>query len=219
MFKCKKQMTKSRLNLRNVAAIAACLAVVVLFAGCSQLSAPVIYSPEAMNELTADLKKIAETYKIEQVQIFEKDKLSNDLGMVIVTMRDSEGKHFEQNLRYNSGIPHDDPKPVRETSWNGKKPDKTHIEIDEIIAQKDNIEKYVEEAKVQIAEGLENKYNFESVGTIIFKYDKRGDMRIEFTVNVTEQGKSQRREGGRQVTDYYGLDFYVDENGNVVYVE
>ena len=213
-------MTKRRLNLRKVA-ITACLAVVVLFVGCSQLlselSAPPIYSSKAMDELIADLKKVAETYKIEEVRVYEKDKLSNEFGMAHVYMRDSEGKKFEQTFYYNYGIPNDDPKPAHETSWNGKKPKKTHIEIDEIVAQKDNIEKYVEAAKVQIDEELEGKYNFKSVAPLKFKYDKNGDLRIEFTINVTEKGKSERREGGRMVTDYYGLDFYVDKNGNVVY--
>jgi len=75
-------MTKRRLNLRK-AAITACLAVVALFAGCLQSSASAIYSSKAMDELTADLKKIAETYKIEQVRIFEEDKLSNDFEMAV----------------------------------------------------------------------------------------------------------------------------------------
>ena len=216
-------MTKRSFNLRKgIAGIAICLAgVVVLFVGCSQLlselSPPPIYSSEAMDELITDLKKIAETYTIEEVRLHEKDDLTSDFGMAIVTMRDSEGKKFEQDLYYNYAIPNDDPRPVQD-NWYGKKPKKTYIEIDEIIAQKDNIEKYVEEAKVQVTEKLDN-YNFRSVGRITFTYDKQGDMRIEITINITEKGKSERREHGRMVTDYYEAVFYVDKNGNVIYKE
>jgi hypothetical protein len=52
-----------------------------------------------------------------------------------------------------------------------------------------------------------------------FPANDKGDLQIEFTVNVTEKGKSERREGGRMVTDYYEIDFQVDTDGNVIMEE
>ena len=187
----------------------------VLFAGCSQFSAPAIYSSKAMNELTTDLKKIGENYKIEKVRVYEKETLSNEFGMAIVEMRDSEGQKYEQSLYYNLSIPHDDPKPMKERGIKRQEPHA--VNIDDIINQKDNIEKYVEEAKAQIDEEFESKCKFESVTFLTFTADNEGNLQIQFTVNITEKGKSDRREGGRMVTDYYGLEFSVDNDGNVTY--
>jgi len=186
----------------------------LLLAGCSQIFPPAMYSPKAIGELTTDLKKISENYKIENVRVYEKDKLSNEFGMAMVIMSDSEDKKFEQVLYYNYGIPHNDPKPAKGYT-KGKQ---THpINVDDIIARKDSIEKYVEEARNYIEEESEGKYKFESVTDLTFTTDKAGDLLIKFTVNVTEKGKSSRMEGGRQVTDYYGLDFSVDKDGNIAY--
>jgi hypothetical protein len=192
------------------------LALAMLFARCSQFSAPQTYSPEAISELTADLKKISENYKIEEVKIFEKDQLSGEFGMVVVTMRDKEDKKMEQTLYYHFNIPHNDPKEVRD---HGDYRKNTYVNVDDIIAQKDKIKDYVEEATKQITEMSEDKYNHDSVGDLIFTTDKQGNLLIKFTINCTEKGKSARREGGRMVTDYYGIDFYVDTGGKVIYEE
>jgi hypothetical protein len=192
-------------------------ALAVLFANCSQILPPTMYSPKAMNELTTDLKKISENYKIEEVRIFEKDKLSDEFGMAVVYMRNSEGQKFEQVLYYNFGIPHNDPKPKKE--YGIKKTEPHAVNVEDIIKQKDNIEKYVETAKVQINEDFEGQYKFESVTDLIFTADDKGSLQIKFTVNVTEKGKSERREGGRMVIDYWGIDFHVDTDGNVIMEE
>jgi hypothetical protein len=106
-------------------------ALVVLFASCSQVFPPTMYSPKAMNELTTDLKKISENYKIEKVRVFEKDKLSSEFGMACVQMRSNEGQKFEQILYYNYGIPHDDPKPKKEHGT--KRTDPHPVNVEDII--------------------------------------------------------------------------------------
>ena len=192
-------------------------AIAALLAGCSQISfsPPAMYSSKAMNELTADLKKISEKYNIEEVRVHEKDKLSNEFGMAVVLMRDSEGEKFEQILYYNIGIPHNDPKPndYREYYHKGMKKEPNFVNVDDIIKQKDNIEKYVEDAIAQIGE----EYYFKSVTDLTFTADDEKDLQIQFKVNVTKKGQSERREGGRMVTDYYELKFTVDTDGNVIY--
>jgi len=198
-------------NLLIVATLA------VLFTSCSQIFPPAMYSPKAINELTADLKKISENYKIEEIRIFEKEKLSSEFGMALVYMRNSEGNKFEQTLYYNYGIPHNDPKPSREHSI--MKSERRTINVDDIVKQKDNIEKYVEKAKTQIEEVFESKFKFESLSDLKFTADNDGNLQIKFTVNVTERGNVARREGGRMVTDYYELEFFVDKEGNVIYDE
>ena len=190
-------------------------ALTLLLAGCSQIFPPAIYSPKAMGDLIADLKEIGKNYEIEQIRIFEKDKLSNEFGMAHVYTRNDKGEKFEQNLYYNYGIPNDDPKPRKEYGVKRKEPHA--INIEDIVNQKDNIEKYVEIAKTAISEEFENKYSFESVNDLVFTADDAGNLLIKFEVNVTEKGKSARREGGRMVTDYYKLTFNVDKDGNVSY--
>ncbi|MDR0232681.1 MAG: hypothetical protein LBI82_11265 [Dysgonamonadaceae bacterium] len=190
-----------------------------LFMGCSlgsQIFPPTIYSPKAIEQLTADLKEISKNYQIEEIRVDEKESLSNEFGFVRVDMRDSEGQRFEQVLYYNYGISHNDPKPKKE--YGSKRKKEPHaINVEDIINQKDNIEKYIEDAKVQLEENLEGKYKFESVTHLTFTADDEGNLQTKFSVNVTEKGKADRREGGRLVTDYYELKFFVDKDGDVVY--
>jgi len=200
-------------NLFIVAALAA------LFMGCSLGSSifpPSIYSPKAVTDFTNDLKKISEKYIIEEIRVSEQDKLSNKFGYVSVYMRDNEGKVFEQFLRYNMGISHDDPKP-RTGSVTRRKQEPPAINVDDIISRKDDFEKYVEEAKSQMKELSEDKFKFESVAYMEFEINKNGEFQTKLTVTATEKGQSQRREGGRMVTDYYELKFIVDKDGNVTY--
>jgi len=206
------------MKLKNLFIVSAFAAI---FMGCSmgsQIFPPTIYSPKAIEQLTADLKEISKNYQIEEIRVTEKAKLSNEFGYANVDMRDSEGQRFEQMLYYNIGIPHNDPKPKKEYGIKRKK-EPHAINVDDIIHQKDNIEQYVEEAKVLMDENLEGKYKFESVTNLKFAADDEGNLLIKFTVNVTEKGKADRREGGRMVTDYYELQFTVDTDGQVVYSE
>ncbi|MDR2138870.1 MAG: hypothetical protein LBP50_04915 [Tannerella sp.] len=187
--------------------------VAALLPACSQINPPSIYSPKAMDELTSDLKKISADFKIENVTVHEKDKLSDQFGMAVVNLRNSEGAKYEQVLYYNFGIPHNDPKPERE-SGTASKPIH-YINVDDIVKLKDRIEKYVEEAKTQIPEN----YTFESVNFLTFEPNSEGALEISFEVQVTETGKSARMEGGRKVTDYYELEFKVDKDGHITHGE
>jgi len=189
-------------------------AFAVLLSACSQVFPPNLYSPKAMNELTTDLKKISENYIIERINVTEKEKLTSEFGYANVELRDKEGQLFEQMLYYGLGIPHNDPKPKRASS---RRQEPHAVNVEDIIKQNDNIEKYVEAAKVIMNEELEGKYKFESVTNLEFKADKEGALQIRFCMNVTEKGNSTRREGGQMVTDYYELQFNVDKDGNVIY--
>ncbi|MDR0757891.1 MAG: hypothetical protein LBF85_08605 [Tannerella sp.] len=194
-------------NLFIVAAIAA------LFPACSQVLPPAIQSPKAIEELTADLKKIGKDFKIEKVVVHEKDELSGTFGMSVVDMQNSKGEKYEQTLYYNFGIPHNDPKP--QSGARSRSENLYFINVDDIIERKDLIEKYVEEAKTQIPEG----YTFESVDFITFAPDDNGALVLSFEIQVTETGKSARMEGGRKVIDYYQLEFFVDKDGNITHDE
>ncbi|MDR2764234.1 MAG: hypothetical protein LBB90_04315 [Tannerella sp.] len=194
-------------NLFVAAAIAA------FFPACSQILPPVIQSPEAIAELAADLKKISKDYKIEKVVVHEKDELSGIFGMGVVDLRDSKDALYEQVLYYNFSIPHNDPKPRKERISDPKNP--SYLNVDDIIERKDLIGKYVEEAKAQLPEG----YTFESVDFMTFKPDDQGAFSLSFEIQVTETGKAPRMEGGRKVTDYYELKFYVDKDGNITHDE
>jgi len=199
------------MNIKSLFIVA--VVATVLLSGCSQVFPPTIYSPQAVTEFTNDLKKISEKYIIEEIRVSEKDKLSNEFGWVSVYMRNAEGQAFEQFLRYNYGIPHDDPKP----RTGSRKQEPPALNVDDIISRKNDFEKYIDEAKSQIKEMSEDTFKFESVAYMVLKADKNGDLEIKITVTATEKGQSQRREGGRMVTDYYELEFIVDKDGNVTY--
>jgi hypothetical protein len=189
------------------------VAIVALFPACSQVLPPVIQSPKAIEELATDLKKISKDYQIEKIVVHEKDELSGNFGMAVVNMRDSEGAAYEQILYYNYGIPHNDPKPQGRRGASRENP--RFLNVEDIIARKDMIEKYVEDAKAQLPEG----YTFESVDFMTFSADDKGEFALSFELQVTETGKSARMEGGRKVTDYYQLNFYVDKDGNITHDE
>ena len=194
----------------NYAIIAVC---VLLLSGCSQIFPPPIYSSKAMDEVIKDLKKINGKYKIERVIVSENEKLSNEFGFATVYIHDNEGQRFTQSFIYNNNIPAQDPKPV-----GGHNPQLLkEIKVDDIIKQKDNLEKYVEQAATQILEELEGKFVFRSVAELDFIADRNGDLQIEITLNCTEKGKSSHREGRSLVTDYYSFEFIVDKDGNVTY--
>ncbi|MDR1336541.1 MAG: hypothetical protein LBK22_06905 [Tannerella sp.] len=194
-------------NLFVAAAIAA------LFPACSQILPPAIQSPKAIEELVADLKKISKDYQIEKVVVHEKEELSGSFGMAVADLRNSNGEAYEQTLYYNFGIPHNDPKPQGRRQSGRENPH--YINVEDIAARKDLIEKYVEEAKTQIPEG----YTFESADFMVFSTDDRGEFALSFDLQVTETGKAARMEGGRHVTDYYTLKFSVDKDGNITHDE
>jgi hypothetical protein len=198
------------MKMRNLFIAAA---IAVLFPACSQVLPPVIQSPKAIEELAADLKKISKDYQIEKVVLHEKDELSGSFGMGVVDMRDSKGVAYEQTLYYNFGIPHNDPKPQGRRSSVRENPN--YLNVDDIIARKDLIEKYVETAKTQLPEG----FTFESADFMTFSTDDKGEFALSFELQVTETGKTARMEGGRKVTDYYQLNFRVDKDGNITHDE
>jgi hypothetical protein len=168
-----------------------------------------------MNPTVHGKKWLGNNFQIEKIRVWELTKLSNEFGYATVTMRDKEGQKFTQSLNYNTGDPHNEPKPEREHGQTSKPPHA--VNIDDIIKQKDNIEKYVEEAVNQINEELEGKYNPKSVTDLQFTANDNGELQIRFSVNVTEKGKEPRQEGRRTVTDYYELEFSVDDDGNVIF--
>ncbi|MDR2065183.1 MAG: hypothetical protein LBP85_05695 [Prevotellaceae bacterium] len=189
-------------------------ATVLLISACSQIAPPSISSPKALGELIADLKAIVKNYDIVNVEISEKDKLTGDFGLVILDLR-KDGEKYSQVLYYNYGIAHNDPKKER-NSYNKKEPQP--INVEDIEKQQNNIEKYLENAKAQITENFEG-YSFESIKTIAFYINEDGNFEIKMGINITEDGKSERRERGRTVIDYYTVYFLADGNGNVVYKE
>jgi hypothetical protein len=187
--------------------------IAALLPACSQISPPSIYSSKALDELIFDLKKISEDFKIERIIVFEKEKLSSYFGMVVVNLRNSSDVKYEQTFYYNFDISHDDSKPEKKFGMSSKP--NHYINVEDIDKLKDTLEKYVEEAKTQIPEG----YTFGSVSFLTFEPNSRGEIEISFEIQVTETGKSIRKESGRTVTDCYELTFKVDKDGNITHGE
>jgi hypothetical protein len=189
-------------------------AMILLASSCSQIAPPSISSPKSLGELIADLKTISKDYDIIKVGVNEKERLTSDFGVVLLDLiKDDE--NYSQVLYYNYGIEHNDPKKER-ASRSKKEPQS--INIEDIEKQQNNVEKYLEDAKKQITENFES-YSFESISSIEFYINDDGNFETKLIINITEDGNSTRREGGRTVTDYYSLTFLVDGNGNVVYKE
>ncbi|MDR2651385.1 MAG: hypothetical protein LBC68_03595 [Prevotellaceae bacterium] len=199
------------MKLRNLLLVSA---MILLASSCSQIAPPSISSPKSLGELITDLKTINKDYDIIKVGINEKDKLTSDFGLVLLDLI-KDGENYSQVLYYNFGIAHNDPKKER-ASRNRKEPQP--INIADIEKQQNNVEKYLEDAKKQITENFEG-YSFNSIGSIEFYINDDGNFETKLIVNITEDGNSTRREGGRTVTDYYSLTFLVDGDGNVVYKE
>lgn len=190
-------------------------AMVLLVSACSQIAPPSISSSKALGELIADLKTISKDYDIIKVDVTEKDKLTGDFGFVLLDLR-KDGEKYSQVLYYNYGIAHNDPKQERKSSFDKKEPQPVNVE--DIEKQQNSIEKYLENVKKQITENFEG-YSFESIGQIEFYINEDSNFEIKLGINITEDGKSERREMGRTVTDYYTIYFLADGNGNVVYKE
>jgi hypothetical protein len=189
---------------------------VLLVSACSHIAPPPsLSSSKALGELIADLKTISKDYDIIKVDVSEKDKLTGEFGFVQLDLR-KDGEKYSQVLYYNYGIAHNDPKQKRKSSFEKKEPQP--INVEDIEKQQNNIEKYLENAKAQITENFEG-YSFESIGQIEFYINKDSDFEIKLGINITEDGKSERREGGRMVTDYYTIYFLADGSGNVIYQE
>lgn len=185
-------------------------AMVLLMSACSQILPPSIDSSKAMGELVADLQKISSEYEILNVRITEKDKLSGEFGLGFLELKKGE-EYYKQTLYYNYGIPHNDPEKADKYNSFLKKKANVSINVDDIAKEKDNMTKYVETAKLEITEG----YSFKSVGEIVFYINDDGDFEIQFEINFTEDGKSTRMKGGREVIDYYTWKFFVDKEGKV----
>ncbi|MDR2127345.1 MAG: hypothetical protein LBP63_11030 [Prevotellaceae bacterium] len=198
------------MKLKNLFLISA---IVLLVSACSQTTSQSLISPKALGELTADLKQISKDYDIIKVDLSEKDELSGNFGFVNLDLM-KDGENYSQVLYYNFGIAHNDPKKERKSGSDKDEP--KSINVEDIEKQQNNIEKYLEDAKAQIAKNFEG-FSFHSIRGIEFYINEDGNFEMQLSVNVIEDGKSERREMGRTVTDYYTLDFFVDGSGNVTY--
>ena len=193
-------------------------AIAVWMVGCSPSTLPPIYSPQAMDVLIKDVQLISKKFKVEEILYEEKEELMNEFGTATIRIRDDNGKIFEQTLYYNTKIPHTDPEPARDPVWMRDFP--KSVNINDIIKQKTNLEKYVQTAITLIEEGVEEgDFIFEGVSRLIFSSDDNGDLIIKFTINLTEKGTKARTEGNKRVIDYYAFDFMVDKDGEVSYIE
>ena len=192
-------------------------AIAVWLMGCSPSTLPPIYSPQAMDVLIKDLQVISKNFIIEEICYEEKEELMNEFGTATIRMRDNDEQIFEQTLFYNTKIPHTNPEPERTPGW--KKESPNPVNINDIIKQKGNLEKYVQNAFTLIEEGIEEgDFIFEGMGKLIFASDDNGNLIIKFTINLTEKGTKARIEGNKKVIDYYAFDFMVDADGEVSYI-
>ncbi|MDR1552919.1 MAG: hypothetical protein LBS69_05600 [Prevotellaceae bacterium] len=199
------------MKLKNLFLVSA---MVLLISACSQIAPPSISSPKSLGELIADLKTINKDYEIIKVDINEKDELTGEFGFVLLDLV-KDGENYSQALYYNYGIAHNDPKKER-SSFHKKEPQA--IKLEDIEKRQSEVENYLENVKKQITENFEG-YSFKSIKAIGFYINDDGNFETELRINITEDGKSERREGGRTVIDYYTITFLVDVNGNIAYKE
>ncbi|MCD7973913.1 MAG: hypothetical protein LUG18_14850 [Candidatus Azobacteroides sp.] len=182
--------------------------VLVLMSSCSQIFPPDIDSDEALDEVINALNEVdKDTYKIKYAKVTEKEKLSSEFGMLYISLQDMEGKEYSQNIFYN--MPTDGGEIKEDLIQSKKKKDVKPLDIDAI--NKENIRKYIEEAKGMIPEG----YSFKSMGGIEFNSDKEGNLIYKLTLNATEDGNSTKVQGRNIVTEYYEFTYDVDKDGNV----
>ncbi|GAB6012155.1 hypothetical protein [Viscerimonas tarda] len=199
------------MKLRNFFCAAILMVSAISFNSCSEIFPPQIDSPEALDKVISDLTEISKNYNIISARLVEKEKLSGDFGLLILELSDAEGKHYEQKVFYNYSSVKNEPAKEKENRLSSFRKNKEKTAINVVGINKENIAKYVAEAKTLIPE----EYKFDCVGGIFFTADDDANLLLKLTLDITDKNTATRIQGRNIVTDYYELEFDVDKDGKV----
>lgn len=212
---------KKSLRLLTVA-----LGTTVLLASCSSItgSGPKMNSPEATALVVETLQKNIDfdQWKLYNVRWLEGEKLENELQILAVDMVNPSGDCFTQSFIL-SGPSRGNASDLRKALSMPK------VDFDKVKGITPEsidpaaIQKQYDEALKSIPEG----YTFKSIGSYEIgetmpsgnKFLDRnkilGEIKAEFDINITENGKEVIESAGKKSIQYYELRFNVQPDGSV----
>ena len=196
-----------------ILAITASLCIATLISSCNNLgiSAPKMDSDEATQLIVETLEKNInfDEWKIYEIRWMEADELENNLTVLFVEMVNKAGDCFSQTFTL---------------SGPGKGNISDQDEAGGLSGKLDfEIRKQYEEAKAMIPEN----YTFKSIGDYLIQetvpsgnefLDRNktfGEVKAEFSMNITENGKEIVESAGKKSVQYYEVTFNVLPDGSV----
>ena len=167
-------------------------------------------SKEAVQLVVDSLKTLdTEKYRIESVQWNEKDKLTDKLEYISVSLVDKDGERYGKDF-YLNGTSYEPESKGRSTVTRLFRP----IQIADF--KSDDIVKQIESAVSQLPDELE----FKSVAKYRISSDLYSDnIEHRFTIRVTKKGEKQTRTRRSVITNFYELEFDVQPDGTVIFKE
>lgn len=198
------------------------LAVVLLTASCGLIGGTSMSDGQVVEKVkelvaenidTAQYKVVEVTWDEDGLRGMESDKLSNSLHRVRVLLLDKDGRLHEK-IFADVDLKPEETKPLDERLVPVNFDPANVMPIDLASVDTAAYSKCIVEAIKMIPA----EYEFESVGKYIISGIRDRKLEKTFTLNVTEKGNSTEFKGKRVITNYYMVDFKV-EDGKPVMVE
>lgn len=210
-----------------ILAITASLCIAALTSSCSSMgiSAPKMDSDEATQLIVETLEKNInfDEWKVYKIHWMELDELENNLAVLSVEMVNKAGDCFSQSFNL-AGPGKGNISDLREVIGQHGKIDFEQVKgLTPASVNVDAIRKQYEEAKAMIPEN----YTFNSIGSykisetipsgnqFLDRNKKFGEVKTQFDVNVTENGKEIIESAGKKSIQYYEVTFNVLPDGSV----
>ena len=210
-----------------ILAITASLCIATLISSCNNLgiSAPKMDSDEATQLIVETLEKNInfDEWKIYEIRWMEADELENNLTVLFVEMVNKAGDCFSQTFTL-SGPGKGNISDQDEAGGLSGKLDFEKVKgLTPASINVEAIRKQYEEAKAMIPEN----YTFKSIGDYLIQetvpsgnefLDRNktfGEVKAEFSMNITENGKEIVESAGKKSVQYYEVTFNVLPDGSV----
>lgn len=210
-----------------ILAITASLCIATLISSCNNLgiSAPKMDSDEATQLIVETLEKNInfDEWKIYEIRWVEADELENNLTVLFVEMVNKAGDCFSQTFTL-SGPGKGNISDQDEAGGLSGKLDFEKVKgLTPASINVEAIRKQYEEAKAMIPEN----YTFKSIGDYLIQetvpsgnefLDRNktfGEVKAEFSMNITENGKEIVESAGKKSVQYYEVTFNVLPDGSV----
>lgn len=210
-----------------ILAITASLCIATLISSCNNLgiNVPKMDSDEATQLIVETLEKNInfDEWKIYEIRWMEADELENNLTVLFVEMVNKAGDCFSQTFTL-SGPGKGNISDLNEAGGLRGKLDFEKVKgLTPASINVEAIRKQYEEAKAMIPEN----YTFKSIGDYLIQetvpsgnefLDRNktfGEVKAEFSMNITENGKEIVESAGKKSVQYYEVTFNVLPDGSV----
>lgn len=200
----------------------AAAAVVLIAASCGLIGGTAMDNGKAVEKVkslvgenidTAQYKIVEISWSEDGLRGMESDKLSNSLHRVDVVLMDKDGRLYKKAFA-DVDLKAGETEPIDEKDLpRGFNPSEVKT-VDLASIDTAAYSRIIIEA----VRSIPAEYEFESLGKYTISGIGSKQLDEKFTLNVTEKGKSTEFKGKRVVTNYYMVDFRV-ENGKAVMEE